>query len=89
MKKEDIAVWLEKIVKELVPYPDDILAEVKEPDEEGVLFTIKTDSRNAGAVIGKRGDIANALRTLLRAVGFKNEIRATLKIDVPDVRERS
>jgi len=49
-------------------------------DEKGVLIELTVNPEDLGRVIGKRGSSAQALRTLLRALGTKNDARYNLKI---------
>jgi len=49
-------------------------------DEKGVLLTLYVDKEDIGRVVGKKGDTANAIRTLLRCLGSKNNARFSLKI---------
>jgi predicted RNA-binding protein YlqC (UPF0109 family) len=49
-------------------------------DEKGVLLTLTVNPDDLGRVIGKRGVTAQSLRTLLRALGTKNDARYNLKI---------
>ncbi len=49
-------------------------------DEKGVLLTLTVNPEDLGRVIGKRGVTAQSLRTLLRALGTKNDARYNLKI---------
>lgn len=71
--------FVEYIVKSLVNYPDDVVVE-RVIDEKGVLLTLTVNPDDLGRVIGKRGVTAQSLRTLLRALGTKNEARYNLKI---------
>lgn len=71
--------FVEFIVKSLVGNPDAV--EIKRTiDEKGVLLELTVDPQDLGRVIGKRGAGAQALRTLLRALGTKNDARYNLKI---------
>lgn len=71
--------FVEYIVKSLVGNPDKV--EIKRTiDEKGVLLELTVDPSDLGRVIGKRGMGAQALRTLLRALGTKNDARYNLKI---------
>jgi hypothetical protein len=45
-----------------------------------VLLELTVDPEDLGRVIGKRGATAQSLRTLLRALGTKNDARYNLKI---------
>lgn len=71
--------FVEFIVKSLVGYPDDVAVE-RLIDEKGVLLTLTVNPDDLGRVIGKRGVTAQSLRTLLRALGTKNDARYNLKI---------
>ncbi len=71
--------FVEYIVKSLVNNPDDVLVE-RIIDEKGVLLSLTVNPEDLGRVIGKRGVTAQSLRTLLRALGTKNDARYNLKI---------
>lgn len=71
--------FIEYIVKELVGHPDDVVVE-RRIDEKGVLLELTVNPEDLGRVIGKRGVTAQSLRTLLRALGTKNDARYNLKI---------
>ena len=71
--------FVEFIVKSLVSNPDAVVVE-RRIDEKGVLLELTVDPEDLGRVIGKRGATAQSLRTLLRALGTKNDARYNLKI---------
>ena len=71
--------FVEYIVKTLVNNPDNVAVERK-IDEKGVLLSLTVDPEDVGRVIGKRGATAQSIRTLLRALGTKNDARYNLKI---------
>jgi len=71
--------FIEYIVKSLVGHPDDVVVE-RIIDEKGVLLSLTVNPEDLGRVIGKRGVTAQSLRTLLRALGTKNDARYNLKI---------
>jgi len=71
--------FVEFIVKSLVSNPDKVYVE-RRIDEKGVLLELTVDPEDLGRVIGKRGATAQSLRTLLRALGTKNDARYNLKI---------
>jgi predicted RNA-binding protein YlqC (UPF0109 family) len=78
--------FVEFIVKSLVSKPDAVTIE-RRIDEKGVLLELTVDPEDLGRVIGKRGATAQSIRTLLRALGTKNDARYNLKIvdvDRPD-----
>lgn len=71
--------FIEYIVKSLVGNPDAVKVE-RTIDEKGVLLELTVDAEDLGRVIGKRGSTAQSLRSLLRALGTKNDARYNLKI---------
>ena len=71
--------FIEYIVKSVVGHPDDVVVD-RIIDEKGVLLTLTVNPEDLGRVIGKRGVTAQSLRTLLRALGTKNDARYNLKI---------
>lgn len=71
--------FVEFVVKSLVTKPDEVKV-VRTIDEKGVLLELTVDPEDLGRVIGKRGATAQSIRTLLRALGTKNDARYNLKI---------
>jgi uncharacterized protein len=71
--------FVEFVVKSLVSKPDEVKVD-RRIDEKGVLLELTVDPEDLGRVIGKRGATAQSLRTLLRALGTKNDARYNLKI---------
>lgn len=71
--------FLMYIVRALVNSPQDV--DVKRTlDEKGVLLELTVAPEDVGRIIGKKGATAQSLRTLLRALGTRNEARYSLKI---------
>jgi len=75
--------FLEMIVKNIVSNPDDVSVD-RTVDEMGVLLTLKINPSDMGYVIGRKGQTAQAIRTLLKIVGAKNNSRVNLKIYDPE-----
>lgn len=71
--------FVEYVVKSLVSNPDAVSIK-RSVDEKGVLLELTVDAEDLGRVIGKRGATAQSIRTLLRALGTKQEARYNLKI---------
>lgn len=71
--------FIEYVVKSLVSHPDDVKVD-RSIDEKGVLLELTVHQEDLGRVIGKRGNTAQSIRTLLRALGTKNDARYNLKI---------
>ena len=74
--------FLEFVVRQIVENPDEVEI-TREIDEMGVLLSLKVSKDDMGKIIGKNGQTAKAIRTLLRIVGSKNNARVNLKIVEP------
>lgn len=61
----------EFLVKNIVKEPDMVLVKQME-DEEGITILISVDEADKGAVIGKGGNIANSIRTIVQAAAYIN-----------------
>ncbi len=74
--------FLDIVVKALVDNPSAVII-TRSVDEMGVLLTLTVHADDMGKIIGRDGNIAKALRTLLRVVGMKHNARVNLKINEP------
>lgn len=74
--------FLEYTVKALVDNGDAVVI-TRSVDEMGVLLTLTVHPDDMGKIIGRDGNIAKAIRTLLRVVGMKHNARVNLKINEP------
>lgn len=75
--------FLETVVKALVDHPESVKTS-RVVDEMGVLLTLDVHAEDMGKVIGRSGNTAKAIRTLLRVVGMKHDARVNLKINEPE-----
>jgi hypothetical protein len=75
--------FVESVVKAIVANPGDVKTE-RTVDEMGVLITLHLNPSDMGYVIGRQGQTARAIRTLLKIVGAKNNARVNLKIHEPE-----
>lgn len=83
MTGEGDVQFLDFVVKALVDNPQDVKIE-RTVDEMGVLLTLGVNPADMGKIIGRAGNTAKAIRTLLRVVGMKNNARVNLKINEPE-----
>jgi uncharacterized protein len=83
MAEEKDQDFVEYLVKALVDHPDDVKSE-RTVDEMGVLITLHLNPEDMGQVIGRQGQTAKSIRTLLRVVGAKRKSRVNLKIHEPE-----
>jgi uncharacterized protein len=80
---EEDQQYLEFVVKGIVNQPEDVKS-TRIVDERGVLLTLDVNPSDMGYVIGRQGQTARAIRTLLKIVGAKNNARVNLKISEPE-----
>jgi len=83
MEQYEDQQFVETVVRSIVGHPDDVKTE-RTVDEMGVLITLHINPEDMGYVIGRQGQTARALRTLLKIVGAKNNARVNLKIYEPE-----
>ena len=74
--------FVELIVKAIVNNPNDVKT-ARIIDERGVLITLDVNQADMGYVIGRQGQTARSIRTLLKIVGAKHNARVNLKINEP------
>lgn len=80
--------FVEYVIKAIVGHPDDVKTE-RTIDERGVLITLHINPEDMGYVIGRQGQTARSVRTLLKIVGAKANARVNLKIYEPEGSRRA
>jgi predicted RNA-binding protein YlqC (UPF0109 family) len=75
--------FIEAVVGFLVEHPESIKIN-RIVDEMGVLLTLDVHPDDMRQVIGREGNTAKAIRTLLRVVGMRSNARVNLKINEPE-----
>jgi len=75
--------FVEYVVRAIVNHPEDVKTD-RIIDERGVLITLHVHPEDMGYVIGRQGQTARAVRTLLKIVGAKANARVNLKIYEPE-----
>ena len=75
--------FLDYVVRSLVDHPDEVKIQ-RTVDEMGVLMTLNVNGEDMGKIIGRSGNTAKAIRTLVGVVGMKNNARVNLKINEPE-----
>ena len=79
MNEVDMQELVRYIASSLVDDPSQV--QVDEVERDGtIVYELRVASEDMGRVIGKKGRIANAMRTLLRVVSARQGKRATLEI---------
>jgi len=80
---EKSKTFLEYIARSLVENPSAVFVESRS-DDMGVLLTLHVSPEDMGKIIGKGGETAKSIRTLLRAIGFNERAHVSLKIAEPE-----
>lgn len=83
MAKEFDQEFTEYVVRAIVNHPDDVKTE-RTVDERGVLITLHINPEDMGYVVGRQGQTARAIRTLLKKIGARENARVNLKIYEPE-----
>ena len=71
---------IEYIAKSLVDEPETVKVSSQEGEDVNNIL-LQVSSTDMGKVIGKQGRIAKAIRSILKAVSLKEEIKVNLEID--------
>lgn len=82
MQNETDKNFVEYILKEILKFPDDVRVK-RTVDDIGVLIEVQVNKADMATLIGVQGQNVNAVRTLLRIVGSKNNARCNLKVVEP------
>ena len=76
----NLVEFSELIVKKLVKEPDLVKVQQFEDDEETVIEIVVAED-DMGRVIGKKGKIANSIKTLIQAKAY-NEGKRRVKVNI-------
>ena len=80
----DLVVLSNFLVKNLVKNKESVIVNKIENDNE-IVIQILVDSSDIGSVIGKSGNIANAIRTIIQASAYINKLgRVRINIDTKE-----
>ena len=70
---------IEFLAKSLVNHPDEVVV-TERTEGDTTIYELKVDPDDMGKVIGKRGKIAKAIRTLVRASSTRDTGRVNVEI---------
>jgi len=79
VKGEIIERVVNYLAKAIAEEPDAVRVTMIEEGPEEVLAEVRTAKRDMGRVIGRRGRVANAIRTVARAAGDEEGLRADVE----------
>ncbi|HHX33216.1 MAG TPA: KH domain-containing protein [Mollicutes bacterium] len=79
---KELTTFTENIVKHLVKQPDMVSVQEFGGDDDDILLEIIVHESDMGAVIGRRGKIAGAIRTMVQAYAYVHKLnRVKINID--------
>jgi predicted RNA-binding protein YlqC (UPF0109 family) len=79
MPEAQMKELIEYIAKSLVDHPEQVHVE-EVIGARSIIYELSVASSDMGRVIGKRGRVANAMRSLLRVASARGNKRAILEI---------
>lgn len=71
----------EHLIKSLVKEPDMVSVKQFDDEEEMITIQVLVNDSDMGAVIGRGGNIANAIRTIVQASAYANNMKK-VKINI-------
>jgi predicted RNA-binding protein YlqC (UPF0109 family) len=71
---------LEELARALVDHPDAVKVEELEEDDGTVVLELSVDDDDYGQIIGRGGRTASALRTVVKAVGARENRKVLVDI---------
>jgi predicted RNA-binding protein YlqC (UPF0109 family) len=70
---------LDYLARQIVDHPDEVLIEAS-PTRGGQRLSLRVDSEDMGKVIGRKGRVAQSIRSVVRAAGAKDGVDVTVDI---------
>ncbi len=83
MSSESAKSVCEYVVKQIVGNPDAVGVAMSE-DESGIRLDVTVGDGDMGRVIGKRGRVAMAIRTVVRAAGHDADTDTKIEVEFVD-----
>lgn len=87
MKQLNYKDLLEVILKSIVKNPDDVKIE-SSLDQMGVLLQVKVNPDDMKFVIGRKGEMIEGVRRIIRGVGYKEQATVSVKVFDPRDNEK-
>ena len=75
----DLSTVLANIAKSIVDHPDQVVV-TEQTEGNEVLLTLSVAEEDMGMIIGKRGKIAKAIRTVMRTISKIDDRKVTVEI---------
>lgn len=78
---QELINFTSNLVKNLVKEPDMVSVQEFLGDDDSIMLEIIVHESDMGAVIGRGGKMASAIRTMVQAYGYINELKK-IKINI-------
>lgn len=75
----DLSTVLSNIAKSIVDHPENVSVTTEEDGNE-ILMTLSVAEEDMGMIIGKRGKIAKAIRSVMKTVAKIDDKKVTVEI---------
>lgn len=73
--------FLSDLIKPLVSYPNEVVVKIFSEDNDIINLQVMVNEKDLGRVIGKKGRVANAIRTIAFACAARDGKRLEISID--------
>lgn len=73
---------LRAIITELVEFPEDVAIQTRR-SPRGTIIELQVHANDTARIIGKQGRVINALRTIAKAAGTRDQAKVFLNLNVP------
>ena len=73
MGSDDFAVIIAGLIKPLVTHPEAVVVNVVSTEDDNIKVVALVHQDDLGRVIGKKGRVAGAIRTLAHAAAIRNK----------------
>ena len=70
---------VEYIVNQIVEDPKSVKVDIADSDDENVTIEVRTSPNDMGRVIGKRGRVARAIRTVAQAAADEEGLQSSVE----------
>lgn len=80
LASDRVADLVEYLVLSLVDYPEELSLDLTESEDNSCLIELSLASDDVGKIIGRRGRIIKAIRTLAYALGAKSELNVEVEV---------
>jgi len=75
---------IEYILKSLANHPDDIAIDVSEDNDGVTVYSVTANAEDYGRIIGRRGNLIQAIRTIAKARAIKEHQRVMERVSTED-----